>query len=716
MQEFDVEVGNITDTGRVRPENQDYMGYYETPLGHLFIVCDGMGGEVGGRQASLMGVEAIARTFQVSDSQADVRHALAASIEVANREIFKASQSHPELKGMGTTCSIGVLKGNQAHIAHVGDSRIYLIRDGNALLLTRDHSFVQEMIDEGKISASEAQDHPDRNIITRALGIRPEVEAEVSTIAIHIEENDRLLLCSDGLTNLVGDEEIAQIVSAEDTVQDACTKLVGLANERKGHDNITVQIGHVIQVNEKRPRLPVKYSMAFVAVVFLGVIGLMGYLWWTSMEHVLDERLVRADRALEAEDLSKAYEELRAILDENPEDGEATSRMGLVAKMARKEGEQAYIERDYEVAREKLELAKKVYTDVKNEGNAQLMREQIKKIRNLEKARKQKEKKMFSGVDGAISLYSHVLSIDKENRDAIEGLAEIGERLEVFGKKHEDAGEYHKSKDRYETARDVWKNLSAVSRDYTLGIERTTVSIVRCETKLQDMAASRATRQSGARPGQRSPQIPVVTAPVEEIQETGSDRGENRVTDATLVDTIPQVVRSVQESTLVPVGTTPPASQPLFDTNDSNGSIEHSVTTPSRTELTLPSTEVREPEASTDVIKVELRRAAELNDEQWKTIMGQFRKTFYEVAQTNIVMTPKIDRYGTVTKTNIVYRKIQDETMTGQNQRDAEKVLKTTSGLWRQQPEIIAWELADKEEPNIILIIIGQDFKVMLNF
>ena len=211
MQEFDVEVGNVTDPGRVRPENQDYMGYYETHLGHLFIVCDGMGGEVGGRQASQMGVEAIARVFQLSNSQADVRHVLTTALEVANREIFEAGRAHPELKGMGTTCAIGVVNGNQAHIAHVGDSRVYLIRDGNALLLTRDHSFVQEMMDDGKISASEAQDHPDRNIITRALGIKPEVEAEVLTEAIHIEEDDRLLLCSDGLTNLVGDEEIAEI-------------------------------------------------------------------------------------------------------------------------------------------------------------------------------------------------------------------------------------------------------------------------------------------------------------------------------------------------------------------------------------------------------------------------------------------------------------------------------------------------------------------------
>lgn len=234
---------SVTDVGQKRQVNQDYVYASEEPVGNLpnlFVVADGMGGHNAGDFASSFAVQTLVRTILEDENQNPIkiiRHA----VEEANRKVLEESKLHAEMSGMGTTMVLVTIIDDYAYVANVGDSRLYLIED-QILQITKDHSLVQEMVRRGLITKEEAREHPDKNIITRVLGIGPEIE--VDFFDIHLKENSVLLLCSDGLSNMVSDEDIWRIVNTSREMKEAGMRLVSLANENGGKDNIAVVLVH----------------------------------------------------------------------------------------------------------------------------------------------------------------------------------------------------------------------------------------------------------------------------------------------------------------------------------------------------------------------------------------------------------------------------------------------------------------------------------------
>ncbi|MBW3664758.1 MAG: Stp1/IreP family PP2C-type Ser/Thr phosphatase [Actinobacteria bacterium] len=224
----------VTDTGQVRQANED--AYF---LGDsVFAVADGMGGHVAGEIASRTALEPVAvidgRVFADYDEAAD---SLTDALKDANGAVVARAIEEPELKGMGTTLTAALVEGRRLHIAHVGDSRAYLIRGGTIVRITKDHTLVQHFIDQGEITEEEAARHPQRSIITRAIGVSPLVE--VDHHVVDLEVGDHVLLCSDGLTGQVEDGEIRETILTAEAEEAALDELVRLANERGGPDNIT---------------------------------------------------------------------------------------------------------------------------------------------------------------------------------------------------------------------------------------------------------------------------------------------------------------------------------------------------------------------------------------------------------------------------------------------------------------------------------------------
>ena len=228
---------SITDVGMVRQVNQDYVYTTDNPLGplpNLFVVADGMGGHQAGDYASKYTVEALRRELKQSEEE-DVEKALVSAIKTANREIIKKASQDPHLKGMGTTVVVATIVNQMMYFANVGDSRLYLINQG-ITQLTKDHSLVEEMVRLGGIKPEEAKSHPDKNIITRAIGAKAEVD--VDFYEHRLKRGDIILMCTDGLSNMVEDEELFHIVQGGRDIVEAGTSLVEAAKENGGTDNI----------------------------------------------------------------------------------------------------------------------------------------------------------------------------------------------------------------------------------------------------------------------------------------------------------------------------------------------------------------------------------------------------------------------------------------------------------------------------------------------
>ena len=249
-----VVAGGLTDIGMLREENQDHLGDFEPAssarmLGRLLIVADGVGGHRGGRVASGMAVETLAEAYFSEENEVTLSPGSAPTIEdrlvrsfrETNDRIFARAQQDPAVHGMASTCTALVLYAGRVFVAHLGDSRAYLVRDGRIRQLTTDHSLVQERVDAGLLTAEEARTHADRNIITRSLGFEPEIEPEVLKPPIAIQPGDRYVLSTDGLHGVVTDDEIAEAVQRFEPAE-ACHRLVAAANASGGPDNITVQV------------------------------------------------------------------------------------------------------------------------------------------------------------------------------------------------------------------------------------------------------------------------------------------------------------------------------------------------------------------------------------------------------------------------------------------------------------------------------------------
>lgn len=235
------EFGNHTDKGRVRQQNEDYMGYFECLNGDVFLVCDGMGGHAGGALAAQMAVNSV-REYLERKYFDDPADAIKESLEYANTNIFNKALQSPEFFGMGTTAVMLIVQASKVWWGHVGDSRIYLCSFDGLRRLTNDHSFVQRLIDEGAISEEEAMTHPRRNELTAALGVAGDVSVDVFDHSYTAVVGDTFLLCSDGLTNAVGEGEIESILNESIPSINRAVKLVDLANTNGGPDNITVQV------------------------------------------------------------------------------------------------------------------------------------------------------------------------------------------------------------------------------------------------------------------------------------------------------------------------------------------------------------------------------------------------------------------------------------------------------------------------------------------
>ncbi len=250
-----VSFGQGTDIGSVRTNNQDAaFSFYattrsatETPDFGLFVLADGMGGHIDGEKASAIAIRVVAQKVLASlytpmldlsnDNQPSITELLQEAVEAANAEVNKA------IPDGGTTLTAVILMNNLAYIAHVGDSRLYLINGNNIDQITRDHSLVQRLIELDHITPEEAEDHPQKHVLYRVLG--PNETVEVDMLTRRLPARSKLLLCSDGLWGLVENKDILEIVSQSIPPQDACQKLINLANKHGGLDNITVILIHL---------------------------------------------------------------------------------------------------------------------------------------------------------------------------------------------------------------------------------------------------------------------------------------------------------------------------------------------------------------------------------------------------------------------------------------------------------------------------------------
>src|SRR4051794_39616546 len=221
-----------TDTGRQRSANEDSF-FVRSPI---FVVADGMGGAQAGEVASKAAADAFDRDLPSSSPEAFLRE----TIEAANREIHELARDDPSRAGMGTTITAVIVdaEGEAVAIGHVGDSRAYRLRGGKLERLTRDHSLVEEMRRKGQLTEEQAEDHPQRSIITRALGPEPEVEVDLQTVPV--QSGDVFLICSDGLTTMLDDEHVARLLMRASSMDSAVRALVDEANRAGGRDNITV--------------------------------------------------------------------------------------------------------------------------------------------------------------------------------------------------------------------------------------------------------------------------------------------------------------------------------------------------------------------------------------------------------------------------------------------------------------------------------------------
>lgn len=236
-----MKISSLTDIGNTREMNQDYLYSSEESVGklpNLFLVADGMGGHKAGEFASRYVVEHIVRSIKGSKKEEAVR-ILSESIETANRKLKEYADAHQQMRGMGTTIVAAVIQGRTLLVANVGDSRLYIVGD-EITQVTQDHSLVQEMVRLGQMDPQSAKNHPDKNIITRAVGVSEKVKIDI--FERQLRAGEYIILCSDGLTNMVEDSVILQILHGAGSLSDKAERLIELANKNGGKDNITVII------------------------------------------------------------------------------------------------------------------------------------------------------------------------------------------------------------------------------------------------------------------------------------------------------------------------------------------------------------------------------------------------------------------------------------------------------------------------------------------
>ena len=246
-----VELASLTDVGCVRENNEDSYSYWEpeddasfAALGRLAIVADGMGGHEGGQIASRIAVDLVTETYAAS-AEPDPQKRLLSAFDNAHRRIQQQARENPALSAMGTTCTAFALVDARLYFVHVGDSRLYLLREGKLRVLTRDHTLIARLLERGLVRLKDVDEHPQKHVLTSALGVADDIEIDFPPEPVPIQSDDVLLICTDGLWGQMNLSEM-QHVTASQSPANACRALVQLAKERGGPDNITLQILHVV--------------------------------------------------------------------------------------------------------------------------------------------------------------------------------------------------------------------------------------------------------------------------------------------------------------------------------------------------------------------------------------------------------------------------------------------------------------------------------------
>lgn len=300
--------GSRTDVGSVREQNEDSL-IVNPPL---FVVADGMGGHAAGEVASEIAVNTI---LELAPDHADAE-ALGHAVEEANRDIINAALAGEGREGMGTTVTAAILERDKLVIAQVGDSRAYLLHNGELTQLTRDHSLMANMIEAGQITPEEARFHPNRSVITRALGNDPDTLPDL--YEINVEDGDRLLLCSDGLYSMLEDDEIAAVMRRVSDPQRCASTLVNGAIAAGGHDNITVIVADAEgRAQQKRRRIAIrtKVTIAFVLLLLAGILAAAAWGGYTYLHNTAylaktDSGMVAVYRGVPGDVLGFGYSEL----------------------------------------------------------------------------------------------------------------------------------------------------------------------------------------------------------------------------------------------------------------------------------------------------------------------------------------------------------------------------------------------------------------------
>ena len=276
--------GSRTDVGCIRDHNEDSL--VVTPP--LFAVADGMGGHAAGEVASEIAIDVLAqRAPEHLDAEA-----LGQAVEEANLEVIAAASDGRGREGMGTTLTAAMVEGERLVIAQVGDSRAYLLHQGSLQQLTRDHSLMADLIEAGQITPEEAKTHPNRSVITRALGSNPNMHPDIYEINVHA--GDRLMLCSDGLSSMVEDEDIERVMAHTSDPQRCAAQLVNEAIAAGGYDNVTVIVTDIQGFAEQRKKKmarKTKVHIGIVAVLLVALLGIAGYAfnWWINTAAFLVE-------------------------------------------------------------------------------------------------------------------------------------------------------------------------------------------------------------------------------------------------------------------------------------------------------------------------------------------------------------------------------------------------------------------------------------------
>jgi len=350
-----IRFGSRTDVGCIREQNEDSL-VVKPPL---FVVADGMGGHAAGEVASEICVTTIA---QCAPGHPD-SEALGEAVKEANRAIINASLSGEGREGMGTTCTAAMMEGEKLVIAQVGDSRAYLLHAGKLTQLTRDHSLMANMIESGQITPEEARYHPNRSVITRALGNDPACEPDL--YEIKVVEGDRLLVCSDGLTSMITDDEIETIMSRGIDPQRCVAQLVNEAIAAGGLDNVTAIVADcegLREVKQSRQKRRGRLSVAFILILLAAVIALAGWGGYSYLHHTAylanDNGYVSVYRGVPGDVLGFSYSELVEATDVAIEDlpPSAASRINENMRVESVEEAQQLVESYREDIRVRAEL------------------------------------------------------------------------------------------------------------------------------------------------------------------------------------------------------------------------------------------------------------------------------------------------------------------------------------------------------------------------